>query len=123
MERKYFKAINFDLSTHKLEEFYTKGNYRNAYYDLRRFFKTHGFSHRQGSGYISDEKLSTADIYDLMDDLSHELLWIGECVNRIDVTNIGSQHDITDLLKPFDGLSDELILLDTDDESGEQGKI
>lgn len=67
MERKYYKAINFDLSTCQLRERYPKPNYRKAYDDLKRFFKRHNFSHRQGSGYISNEKLSTADIYDLMD--------------------------------------------------------
>ena len=66
MERKYFKALNFDLDTHQLQEHYPGANYRQAYDDLRRFFKRHHFSHRQGSGYISDEKLTTADIYDLM---------------------------------------------------------
>lgn len=65
MERKYFKALNFDLDTHQLKAHYPGANYRQAYDDLRRFFKRHQFSHRQGSGYISDAKLSTADIYDL----------------------------------------------------------
>lgn len=102
MERKYYKAINFDLSTHQLEEHYPGTNYRQAYDDLKRFFKRHDFSHRQGSGYISNGKLSTADIYDLMDDLLQQYQWIGECVNKIDVTNVGMQHDLTDLLRPVD---------------------
>lgn len=100
MERKYYKAINFDLSTYQLRKLYPKPNYRKAYDDLKRFFKRHDFSHRQGSGYISNQKLSTADIYDLMDDLVNELSWIGECVNKIDVTNVGQQHDLIELLKP-----------------------
>ena len=100
MERKYFKALNFDLDTHQLKEYYPGADYRQAYDDLRRFFRRHRFSHRQGSGYISDDKLATADIYDLMDELSHELSWIGICVNKIDVTNVGRQHDLTELLKP-----------------------
>lgn len=62
MERRYFKALNFDLDTHQLKAHYPGANYRQAYDDLRRFFKRHQFSHRQGSGYISDTKLSTADI-------------------------------------------------------------
>lgn len=65
MERKYYKAVNFDLDTHELKEQYPGINYHQAYDDLRRFFKRHQFSHRQGSGYISDTKPSTADIYDL----------------------------------------------------------
>jgi len=83
-----------------LRNLYPKPNYRKAYDDLKRFFKRHDFSHRQGSGYISNQKLSTADIYDLMDDLVNELSWIGECVNKIDVTNVGQQHDLIELLKP-----------------------
>lgn len=70
MERKYYKALNFDLSTHQLKVHYPGTNYRKSYDDLKRFFKQHNFLHRQGSGYLSEERLSTADIYDLMDDLS-----------------------------------------------------
>lgn len=110
MERKYFKALNFDLDTHWLQAHYPGTNYRQAYDDLRRFFKHHEFSHRQGSGYISDSKLSTADIYDLMDELGQQLLWIGICVNKIDVTNVGRQHDLTELLKPTEDMEVELLL-------------
>ncbi len=99
MERKYYKAINFDLDTHRLEADYPGANYRQAYDDLKRFFKHHGFSHRQGSGYISDEKLCEANIFDLMDDLSRQYQWISESVNKIDVTNVGTQHDLIGLLK------------------------
>lgn len=100
MERKYFKAINFDLSTHQLEAHYPGNNYRQSYADLRRFFMQHGFTHRQGSGYLSGKKLSTADIYDLMDDLTQKFAWLALCVNKIDVTNVGQQHDLTDLVRP-----------------------
>lgn len=104
MERKYYKAINFDLDTNQLKNYYPGANYRHAYKDLGRFFDEHGFSHRQGSGYISVNKLTTADIYDLMDDLNHLLPWIGMCVKKIDVTNVGRQYDLTDLLRPAEDL-------------------
>lgn len=117
MERKYFKALNFDLDTHQLRKYYSETNYQKAYDDLRRFFKQHRFSHRQGSGYISDDKLATADIYDLMDELSHQLPWIGVCVNKIDVTNVGRQHDLTELLKPTEDIIIDSFLLMVSDES------
>lgn len=104
MERKSFKALNFDLDTHQLEKHYPGVNYRQAYYDLRRFFKRHHFAHRQGSGYISEVRLGTADIYDLMDELGQEFPWIGKCVKKIDVTNVGRQHDLTELLRPAEGI-------------------
>ena len=34
-----------------------------------------------------------------MDDLTQALPWIGDCVNKIDVTNIGQQHDLIDLVR------------------------
>lgn len=46
-----------------------------------------------------------------MDDLSHQYQWIGECVNKIDVTNVGAQHDLTDLLRPMDLVLQEDNLL------------
>ena len=68
-------------------------------------------------GYISDNKLTTADIYDLMDELSQHLPWIGDCVNKIDVTNIGRQHDLTDLLKPMEDIpTDNLMLSEAESE-------
>lgn len=39
-----------------------------------------------------------------MDELSTAYIWVGECVNRIDVTNVGRQHDLTDLLKPIESV-------------------
>lgn len=99
MEQKHYKAINFDLSTHQLEVDYPGTNYRQTYDDLKRFFKRHDFSHRQGSGYISNEKLTTGDIYDLIDDLSQQYGWISESANKMDVTNVGTQHDLIGLLK------------------------
>ena len=97
-----------DLLTHYQEK-------TQAYDDLRRFFKRHRFSHRQGSGYISDDKLATADIYDLMDELSRQFPWIGICVNKIDVTNVGRQHDLTELLKPAEDIVIDTSLLTVPD--------
>ena len=50
-----------------------------------------------------------------MDDLSQQYQWIGECVNKIDVTNVGAQHDLTDLLRPVDLVlqEDNLLIRET----------
>lgn len=111
MERKTFKALNFDMDTHQLKVHYPGANYRQAYDDLRRFFKRHGFFHRQGSGYLSDQRLGTADIFDLMDELGRQFPWAADCVRRIDVTNVGRQHDLTELLRPAEELAMEEVLL------------
>lgn len=103
------------MDTHQLEEHYPGANYRQAYYDLRRFFERNQFSHRQGSGYISNTKLGTADIYDLMDELIQQFPWIGMCVNKIDVTNVGTQHDLTELLQVTEEIEIGDVVLITDE--------
>ncbi|MCZ0645891.1 hypothetical protein OZZ18_03055 [[Ruminococcus] gnavus] len=44
-----------------------------------------------------------------MDDLSQQFPWIGVCVSKIEVTNVGRQHDLTELLKP----SEEIVIDDS----------
>ena len=98
MKHKQYTALNFDLDTHQLQTYYPGKNYRQAYEDLRKFLGLHAFSHRQGSGYISDIKLGTADIYDLMEQLKIQCPWLPFCINKIDVTNIGRQHELVSIL-------------------------
>ena len=100
MERRYFKAINFDLDTNKLKKYYPR--YQQAYSDLLRFYKANGFLHRQGSGYVSKEKVSSADIVDLIGAFQKKFEWSGTCVKKIDVTNVGAQYDLTAFLVPDD---------------------
>lgn len=61
---------------------------------MQRFFKNHGFSHKQGSGYISQKKINSQDIYLLIDALYEEYEWIAYCVKEFDVTNIGTQYEL-----------------------------
>ena len=37
------KGINFDLNTQALKEYYPKGDWHNAYADVRDFFEANGF--------------------------------------------------------------------------------
>ena len=94
MERLYYKAINFDLDTKLLGEHHPSGDYHRAYYDMKRFFKNHGFSHKQGSGYVSQNKINSQDIYLLIDALYEQYEWIAYCVKEFDVTNIGTQYEL-----------------------------
>lgn len=98
MERKYYKAINFDLDTNGLKKYYPR--YLQAYKDLLKFFKAKNFSHRQGSGYVSNEKLTSADIVDLVGEIQKTFVWSATCIRKIDVTNVGAQYDLTELLIP-----------------------
>lgn len=77
---------------------------------MKRFFVRQGFEHRQGSGYVSRKKLAQADIIDLLDLMNAELPWMSDCVTKIDVTNIGAQHDLKDMLKDMAVASEAELL-------------
>lgn len=95
---KKVKAINFDLDTKALKVYYPGKSYRQAYKDIKKFMLNNGFSHRQWSGYTSNEKMSDSDIQRLAKKLAKTFPWLKKCVNRFDVTDIGEQHDLTYLI-------------------------
>lgn len=101
MERLYYKAINFDLDTRLLNEYHPSKDYHKAYYDMKKFFKNHGFNHRQGSGYVSKIKLNSQDIYLLIDALYNEYTWIADCVKEFDVTNIGTKYELASDIRAY----------------------
>lgn len=99
MDEKNYKAINFDLDTNNLKEHYPKLHYQQAYEDLRIFFNQYQFSHRQGSGYVSDFNISYGDIFSLTEELSGKFPWICNCTKAMDVTDVGQYHDLLPYLK------------------------
>lgn len=98
MNDKTTKAVNFDLDTKALKIYYPRKHYRQAYRDIRKFMLDNGFTHRQWSGYNSKDKLSNSDVQRFVTKLSRTFPWLGKCVNRFDVTDIGEQHDLTYIL-------------------------
>ena len=91
-KRKHYKSIEFDLDTKKLQEFYK--DYRTAYKDIRAFMTKHGYVHRQGSVYNSNEKLLETDILVLVDEIKEHFTWASTCIKAFDVANIGQQHSM-----------------------------
>lgn len=85
MKKKYIKAINFDLDTAELRKF---GMQSKAYSILKREFKLVGYTHRQYSGYLSKEPLSSDDVIEHLLRIIQKYPWIMQCAKRIDVTNI-----------------------------------
>lgn len=91
------KALNFDLNTKKYEEI-TGKSAPVAYAEIKRFLKRNNFEHRQGSGYISKDSLTDVKIFAIIQNMSMELKWLRNCVEEIDVTNIGKQHSLVDAI-------------------------
>ena len=104
------KALNFDLDTKKYEE-YTGKHSPTAYAEIKRFLQKNDFEHRQGSGYISKNSLSDGKIFAIIQNMSMELKWLRNCVEKIDVTNIGKQHSLLDTINKAP-MSSELSELD-----------
>ena len=107
-ERRYYKAINFDLDRHILNDVHPSGDYRRAYHDLKKFFTKRNFDHKQGSGYVSIDKLTSIDIFELLDDLYHVLPWISDAVKAFDVTNVGNQYDLAEDIRAFSAVDIEI---------------
>ena len=96
------KAFNFDLDTKKLKEVYsaqTGKKYTTAYEDLKKALRSEGFDWRQGSGYISREPLSKADVSSIVKSVTQKLPWLADCVKKFDVTDIVKQYDLTKAIK------------------------
>lgn len=75
--------------------------------------KKNNFEHRQGSGYISKEELTTNDITILITKMTLKLDWLKYCIKKIDVTNIGKQHSLLTTIKnSFDEI--DLLFINKD---------
>lgn len=90
------KAINFDLSTNELKKHFK--NTAEAYNQIKDFMLQNGFEHRQYSGYVSKEPLEDYEITNLVVKLKNKFSWLYPCTQRFDVTDIGEQHDLKDIL-------------------------
>ena len=89
------KGINFDLNTQALKEYYPKGDWHNAYADVRDFFEANGFEHIQGSGYHSVEAMSEAKAMAVIYQMTKEFPWLNYCVNVCTISDVPELFDIS----------------------------
>lgn len=90
------KAINFDLSTADLKKYFK--NTAEAYNQIKTFMLQNGFEHRQYSGYVSKEAMEDDDVALIAFTLTRQFRWLSPCTQKFDVTDIGEQHDLRDIL-------------------------
>ena len=91
------KAINFDIDTKKYKKC-TKKSASTAYEEIKDFLYKNDFIHRQGSGYISKESLKDFQVATIILAMSMELKWLKYCVKEMDVTNIGKQYSMINVI-------------------------
>jgi virulence-associated protein VapD len=89
------KAINFDLSVKQLKMNYSSTNPNKAYTEIRRELEKVGFMHRQGSGYVSTTPVTNNTVRRTLKNLGKTLVWLGDCVKKLDVTEVGETYDCT----------------------------
>ncbi|MDE6913992.1 MAG: hypothetical protein K2P35_09895 [Lachnospiraceae bacterium] len=98
--KRYRKEFTFDLKVDALKEEFGEKNYTKGWEELEKFFgKERNFEHRQGSVYCSLEKMSILDVYYLIDELKISCPWLRNCLTRMDVTDIGEIHELTDIIR------------------------
>ena len=79
------KAINFDLNTAMMNAY---GVYPSGYQILQREFEKAGYTHRQGSGYVSNNKITTKDVYSFINKITAKYEWLYPCTKEMDVSNV-----------------------------------
>ena len=79
------KAINFDLDTAMMNAY---GVYPSGYQILQREFEKAGYTHRQGSGYVSNNKITTKDVYSFINKITAKYEWLYPCTKEMDVSNV-----------------------------------
>lgn len=85
-KRKYLWEFSFDLSIHKLENFYGKPTYTNAYKEVGRYLINHGFNQKdikQGSCYFTSKELSQKQANKIITDMYKVLPWLPFCVKPL----------------------------------------
>ena len=91
------RSFNFDLNTDSLKEHFSATSPNNAYKKIESFMESHGFEHRQGSGYLSYRPLSMSQALYLFGQMKKDMPWLMNCVNKLDLTEAERVFD----LKPY----------------------
>ncbi len=105
-DTKQRRAIYFDLDTNEMKKYFNSISL--GYACLKRSFQKQGFTHRQGSGYISQKPILSANTYDIIEKVTKENPWLCDCVNKIDVTVISKQFEMTGFVKGLKNVVQQL---------------
>ena len=96
--RKKKRFISFDLSTQMLKQYYPGKDHHQAYKDIQKYMKDHGFDHSEWSGYFSKKAMTKAEITDYVTEMLNYFPWLDSCINHFHVTN-KSDFDIAKVIQ------------------------
>ena len=87
-------AITFDLNTKVLEASYDSLSWQNAYADVGRFLRRHGFDRQQGGVYFGDETVDVVRCQLAVQQLTAEFDWFAPSVTDIRMLRIEENNDL-----------------------------
>ncbi|MGC4003214.1 MAG: virulence factor [Pirellulales bacterium] len=87
-------AIAFDMDTELLKEHYGSESFNNAYADIKKRLKRHGFSWQQGSVYFGGDQVNGVTCVLAAIDLSSTFPWFSLAVRDIRMLRIEEENDL-----------------------------
>lgn len=93
------KAINFDLNDNLLKKYYPSKSYKNVWRDIRMYLINNQFEHRQYSGYVSINKISIAEVGNIIGKMARKCHWPNIGVMQFDVTNVGEEYSFLEKIE------------------------
>lgn len=87
-------AIAFDMDTESLQQHYGSPSYNNAYADIRKVLKKHGFVWQQGSVYFGGESVNAVTCVLAVMDVTSTYAWFPLSVRDIRMLRIEEFNDL-----------------------------
>lgn len=126
------KAVNFDLETEAVLRETGFNSTAPAYSAICAYMESHGFKHRQYSGYISHLPMDESDVVTILDEMGKQLPWLPACYERCDITGIlAESFDYLHAVRTSESLSEDSPTIDSlealptagEREAAERGEI
>ena len=89
------KGLYFDLDTSALKKHYPKGDWHQAYFDIRHYLETHKFEHIQGSGYHSCLPMEETTAMKIAFSMYNFFPWLQSCVSICIISDIPTVYDVS----------------------------
>ena len=87
-------ATTFDLDTDTLKKSYHNESWQNAYNDIAKFFRDHGFERQQDSVYFGDSSVDTVRCQTAVQRLALLFDWFAPSVRDIRMLRIEDDNDL-----------------------------
>jgi virulence-associated protein VapD len=87
-------AIAFDLDTTVLKESYKNESWQNAYNDVGKTLRAHGFDRMQGSVYFGNDRVDAVTCVLAVQQLTVDHAWFAPAVRDIRMLRIEDNNDL-----------------------------